>query len=551
MLERDCNMELALQNCTIGKVIEDKAKKYGDRTFLTYVPDGRTYSYRDLDILSTRIANGLVEIGIGEGVHVAVIMENCPEQFLLYLALGKIGAVSVPINTSARGRQLGHLLNLSDATTLVTETGLLDSFDREVLPATAVKRLLVLGGIEEARALVPADGDIGLFDFAELASGSETPIESTARFCDVAFLAYTSGTTGPSKLNVFPHAHCILYALNNAEEHDYRDTDVAYVCLPMFHISALFGVTFAALLAGGTVVMTRRFSRTAFWDDIRGFGVTLINSLGAMSEFIWNQPPSPEDRNHKIRLCRMVPVPRFAAQFEDRFGLRIVSGYGLSDFGQVAAFTARDPREKLGSPGRPRRGIELRIVDEDDLDVAPGSVGEIVVRTKTPWNMAQGYYKMPEATLAAMRNMWFHTGDCGYLDAEGYLYFTHRKKDAMRRRGENISAVEVEQIILEHPAVLDAAVYAVRAESSEDEVAATIVLRDKADVSERELIEHCVRNMAYYMVPRYIRFATDLPRTLSHRVQKFKLIEDANADLSVFFDREKEGIVVGRKKAAG
>ncbi len=541
-------MEIALKDSTIAKVLSSNAAKFGDKTFLTYVPDGRTFSYRDIDLKSNQLANGFLQLGLKKGSHVAVMMDNCPEQLMAYFALGKIGAVSVPINTAARGQQLAHLLKLSDAETLITEVAMLDSFGKQILSEASVRNLIVVGGVEQARETLP-DGVITLLSFSELENAPDTLTDQAVRFPDLAFLAYTSGTTGPSKLIMFPHSHCLGYAQNNAVEHDYRETDIAYVCLPMFHISALFGVTYATMLAGGSIVMTRRFSKTSFWSDIRTYNITLMNALGAMSEFLWNTPRSPEDRNHKVRLCRMVPVPRFAAEFEERFGVRIVSGYGLSDFGQITAFTAKDPREKLGSPGKPRRGIEIRIVDEDDLDVPTGSVGEIVARSNNPWRTAQGYYKMPEATVAATRNLWFHTGDCGYLDKDGYLFFTHRKKDALRRRGENISAVEVEQVILTHSAVAEVAVYPVKAEMSEDEVGASIVLKEDVSVSEREIIEHCVRNMAYFMVPRFIRIVDDLPRTMTNRVQKFKLTEAANADRSAYFDREKEGIVIGRKKA--
>src|SRR6056297_1098372 len=393
-------MEMKIQDCTIGKVVAANAEKFGDKVFLEYLPDGRTFTYRDLDMISNRLANALMARGTAKDMHVAVMMENAPEQLFLYIALAKIGAVSVPINTAARGRQLGHLLELSDASALVTETGFLEGLNSEMLLGTGITQLIMVGGHTTAQEIFPASTGVSVTDFAELESGDGTQVEGNARFCDPAFLVYTSGTTGPSKLSIYPQAHCVGYALNNAEEHDYLETDVAYVCLPMFHVSALFGVTFAALLTGGSVVMTKHFSRSRFWDDIRSRGVTLINSLGAMSEFLWSSPPSPADRDHKVRLCRMVPVPRFAHDFEERFGVTIVSGYGLSDFGQVAAFTAKDPREKLGSPGKPRRGIEIRIVDDEDLDKPCGEVGEIVVRSNNPWNTAQGYYKMPEATVA-------------------------------------------------------------------------------------------------------------------------------------------------------
>lgn len=541
-------MDLDVRDCTFSQVLSRQAERNGDKLFLTYLPDGRRFSYRDMHQMSDRLAHGLAALGIAQGSHVAVMMENCPEQLLLYFALGKLGAVTVPINTAARGEQLRHLIDLSEATLVVTEEELLASLEPLAASLPRVKDLVVHAS-DSARlpGNPPSGWRVSAFD--ALSAHGDGPVASTVRFCDLAFLMYTSGTTGPSKLNMFTQSHCMLYAYNNAVEHDYRSSDVAYVCLPLFHISALFGVTVAALLADASVVMSRRFSLSRFWDEVRDNGVTLLNSLGAMSEFLWNLPPGPQDRRHSVRLCRMVPVPRYAKEFEERFGVRIVSGYGLSDFAQVTAFTAKDPRGKLGSAGRPRKGITLRIVDDDDFDVPPGTPGEIVVRSDNPWNTSQGYYKMPEATLAALRNQWFHTGDRGYLDADGYLYFVDRKKDSLRRRGENISAVEVEQAIAAHPTVLEVAVYPLTAENSEDEVAATVVLRPGAELSARQLIEHCAANMAHYMVPRFIEFADDLPRTLSHRVQKFKLVESAQARRESLFDREREGIVLpGRRR---
>ncbi len=542
------SISFPLQQRTIGQVLARQAEQLGSKVFLSFVPDGRTFTYRDLDLLSNRLASGLLANGVSKGAHVAVMMENSPEQLLLYFALGKLGAVVVPVNTAARGSQLRHLVNLSDATVLVVDAALQESFTgTDNAAPLALKSIIVLG--EGPSPVASPWPEAACISFAELEQHGDSPIDSQVRFTDLAFLSYTSGTTGPSKLNMYPHAHCLGYAANNAQEHDYRPEDIAYVCLPMFHVSALFGVTYAAMLAGASVVMTRRFSMSRFWPDIRDYKVTLCNALGAMSDIIMNQPPSSDDRAHSLRLCRMVPVPRYGSEFEARFGVKIVSGYGLSDFGQIAAFTAADPRSKLGSAGRPRRGIELRIVDEDDLDMPSGQPGEIVVRSNNVWNTSQGYYKMPEATLAAMRNMWFHTGDLGYLDADGYLQFVGRKKDAIRRRGENISCAEVEQAIASHPAVGEVAVYAITAELSEEEVAASIVCKPGHTLTEMELLEFCSKNMAYYMVPRFVRLVDDLPRTLSHRVQKFKLVEQAQADLASMFDREKSGIVLRRPGA--
>jgi crotonobetaine/carnitine-CoA ligase len=200
----------------------------------------------------------------------------------------------------------------------------------------------------------------------------------------------------------------------------------------------------------------------------------------------------------------------------------------------------------LGSAGRARPGYRIRIADDDDFDLPPGEVGEILLRSERLWDTSLGYYKMPEATLAAWRNFWFHTGDRGYLDANGYLYFVDRKKDAIRRRGENISAFEVEQVVASHPAVQDAAVYPVRSEMSEDEVAVSVVRRTGAALDERTLVEYCAANMAYYMVPRFIEFRAELPRTLTEKTEKYKLKSEAEADPTRLWDREKAGIVLKR-----
>jgi crotonobetaine/carnitine-CoA ligase len=262
---------------------------------------------------------------------------------------------------------------------------------------------------------------------------------------------------------------------------------------------------------------------------------------------LWTQPPTAEDKAHRIRAFVAVPVPAFAREWEERFATRIVSSYGQTDYANVAVYTLLDPLSKLGSAGRPRAGIALRIVDEDDLDVPVGEPGELLVRSSNPWATSQGYYKMPEATVAATRNLWWHTGDSASIDADGYLWFAGRKKDALRRRGENISAYEVETLLMEHPAVAEAAVFAVRSEMAEDEVAATVVRAPGQLLTEEALIAYCVRHMAHYMVPRYIQFAAALPRTESQKVRKAELRQAAEADVSRLWDREKAGIVVRRE----
>jgi crotonobetaine/carnitine-CoA ligase len=242
----------------------------------------------------------------------------------------------------------------------------------------------------------------------------------------------------------------------------------------------------------------------------------------------------------------MAPTPRYAAEFEKRFGLCAMNNYGLSDFAMVTSFTQWDPRDKLGSIGRARRTFEVRIVDEDDFEVPDGQPGEIVLRSLDPWRATLGYYKMPDATLKSRRNQWFHTGDRGVKDADGYLYFVDRQKDCIRRRGENISAFEVEQIIARHPGVAGAAVFPIATSANDEEVAAVIVRKPEAALDEVDLITHCQKNMAYFMVPRYLQFRDELPTTMSQKVEKFKLRQDLESDLAQAWDREAAGVVVAR-----
>ena len=243
----------------------------------------------------------------------------------------------------------------------------------------------------------------------------------------------------------------------------------------------------------------------------------------------------------------VVPTPQqFFHEFEARFGITFTSVYALTDCGMVTVRGPKDPPEKWSSAGKACDYVEIKIVDDEDFEVPQGTTGEIVVRNREPWIYAQGYYNMPEATAASRRNLWFHTGDRGYMDKDGYIYFVDRKKDAIRRRGENISSYEVEQIILNHPAVLDVAAFPVNSEHSEDEVMVSVVPREDAEVTEAEIVEHCRVNMAYFMVPRFVEIVPELPKTMTEKVEKYKLKQDAEARLATIWDRDKMGIVIKR-----
>jgi crotonobetaine/carnitine-CoA ligase len=529
---------------TIGRLLTLQAERRGTKPFIRSVEDGRTFTFAEIDALTTRLANRMLSIGIGRGSHAAIMMENSPEFLLVYFALGKLGAVAVPINTAARGKLLRYYLQQSDSTVLFVDDALYDRVVEAELDAKAIQAVVLMSpaaGTERRETL-----GARTYRYAQdLTGGPDDPIATPPDCHDPALMAYTSGTTGPSKGNMLCQAAALCFGLSNVDHHGYRTDDHFYICLPLFHLGAL-GQMFAALTAGSTLTLARRFSVSGFWSDVRGSGATITTLIGSMSHFIWNQPPHPSDFDNSLRMVMMAPVPKFAIPFQERFGLKIGSNYGLSDYTLAAGYRITDPVDKLGSAGCARRNVEMRIVDENDMPLATGQVGEIVIRTNDPWRAASGYYNMPEATLRAWRNFWYHTGDRGYLDADGFLFFVDRKKDAIRRRGENISAHEVEMIATGHPAVAEAAAFPVRSEMSEDEVGLAVIAKTGAEVIEADLIAYCQRNMAYFMVPRFVQVRDDFPRALNHKVEKYKIREEVEQTLATVWDRDKAGIVVRR-----
>ncbi len=537
-----------LRELTIPKVLKRQVDATPDKCFVRELATGRSFSYLEFDQWSNRISNALASLGLSKGAHIGVLMANSAEHIAAFFGIGKRGCVSVPINTSARGELLRYFLAQSDCKAIVVDASLLGRLS-EVLPELlAIEFVLVAGSDDE---LVAAGASaacsrkiINLRRLVEQASVD--PAGENVRCSDLLMLAYTSGTTGPSKGSMLSHAAALTYGTGAADAQGYRASDIFYVCLPLFHNNALLAATGAALVVGGTVALSPRFSVGQFWSDVRESGATITNLLGAMPSFLWASAPSPTDTDNDLRLVSMSPTPKFAREFEARFGLTAMTNYGLSDFGMATSFTEHDPREKLGSIGRVRRGMRVKIVDDDDFEVPQGTIGEIVLRCEEPWRATTGYYNMPEATIAAHRNQWFHTGDRGRYDADGYLWFVDRKKDCIRRRGENISAFEVEQIICTNPAVAAAAVFPVATEANDEEVGAVIVRRAGAQISEEDVVRHCQANMSYFMVPRYIEFRDELPMTVNQKVEKFKLRQELEANPASRWDREAAGIVLER-----
>jgi len=523
----------------IGALIELAAQRFGDRTFLQF--DTSEISFADMDRKSAQVANGLSELGIRNGDRVAIMLDNCPEYVISWFGISRLGAVEVSLNTAFKGVILRYILENSGTAAVILDAKYLPVVEAERPALPSLKRLIVVNGTD-------GNAPTAASRYEEF-SASATSFVSTVTPVDVAMLGYTSGTTGPSKGAMVPHNRIVKTAEDVVGFRNIGTQDNLYTCLPLFHGNAKYHTVMPALVAGCRMTLGRRFSASQFWDEVRNCGATQFNYLGVMIAILHKREPSPADTNHCLRLGWGAGAPRqIAEDFERRFGVRLIEGYGLTEGGVPLSNTLTERR--LGSCGKPVRGYEVDVVDDWDNPVPPDVEGELIIRSKRPFTTMLGYFGMPEKTVEIFRNGWLHTGDLARKDKDGFFYFVDRKKDAIRRRGENISTFEVEAAINTHPYVRESAVFAAPSDVSEDDVMAIVVLRDGANLSEAAFIEHCEANMPYFWVPRYVRFThADLPRTPTNKVEKYKLRQQGiTADT---WDRQKAGGAAPSAQAAG
>ena len=340
-----------------------------------------------------------------------------------------------------------------------------------------------------------------------------------------------------------PHAQYFWWAVYTGQLLNIRETDVLMTTLPMFHTNAL-NAFFQALLNGATLIVEPRFSASGFMPALAEHRATVTYVLGAMVPMLLAQPLSSADRAHQVRIALAPAVPaHFHAQFIERFGFGLLDGYGSTETNCIMGVPLAE--QKPGMMGKLLPGFSARVVDAHDNELPDGEAGELVLRADEPFAFATGYFGMPEKTVEAWRNLWFHTGDRVVRERDGFYRFIDRMKDAIRRRGENISAYEVEQVLLSHPQVENATVYAVRSELAEDEVMAAVVLRAGASLAHAALLDYCQPRMPYFAVPRFVEFVGSLPVTESGKVTKYKLRErGVTADT---WDREKAGYKLVRE----
>ncbi|MBI5014808.1 MAG: AMP-binding protein [Deltaproteobacteria bacterium] len=522
---------------TIHGVLRQKAEQWGERIFFHF--QDRGYSYRDLERESDRVAAGLQALGIGKGDKVAILMGNRPEFLFLWFGLCKLGAVEVPINTAHRGDILSYMFAQADCRLVVVEAPYVDRLGPLLPGLPALEGLVVLG---EPGEPIPSAGK-PVSDYGAVVDNSGEFQAPEVLWSDPFAILFTSGTTGPSKGALMPHNYALFMGQIIVESGGYLETDCLYNTLPLFHGNAQLLSAMPALMSGARMVLAERFSASRFWPDIRNHGCTEFNYIGGIIPILLKAEPKLDDADNPLRLlfgggC----PPDLFDEVERRFGVTLLEGYGMSEIGLPLLNTFRS--RKKGTIGKPAYGCRVKIVDDEGVEVGPGVVGEMWVRTEEPHTMLLEYYKMPEKTVEAWRDLWFHTGDFGVKDEDGYFRFVDRKKDALRRRGENISSYEVEKIVNLHPAVLESAAVAVKSELSEDEVLICVTLRPGQSLSPEALLDYCQERMAYFMVPRYVRFLEELPKTATQKVQKAELRAAAVAPGT--WDREAAGYQVKR-----
>ena len=521
------------EECVLRYLLEQRVAEAPDEVFVIFQQTDEQWTRAEFLEKTLACAAALQALGVRQGDAVMSWLPNGPPAMLVYIALAYIGAVYTPINTAYRGALLEHVIRVAQPRLMIADDRLaerLADVDLGVLETLVVvgPQLPDIGGITvlPEAALVGAPAAL---------QALERPIEPW----DDHLIIYTSGTTGPSKAVLSSYINQWFSTSSAPPLPNQRNMLVG----PMFHLSGA-GNLYTTLRQGGSIVMLEAFSTQTFWRDVRKYNITSGILLGAMTTFLLKEPPSPEDKTHGLKRVMMIPLSDDSQAFAERFGVDVRTAYNMTEI-CTPIVSDFNPTVK-GTAGRLRDGCEARIVDENDIELPDGQVGELMLRTQLPWMLNSGYYNNPEATAKAWRNGWFHTGDAMRRDADGNYFFTDRIKDAIRRRGENISSFEVEKEVLAHPAVRDAAVIPVESELSEDEVLAVITLVDGVRLDFAELIAFLRPRLAHFMIPRYVRIMERLPTTPTNKVEKFVLRrEGVTTDT---WDREAAGIVVKREK---
>jgi len=530
------------QRDTVIAALDRAVAAHPDRTMLDF--GGETYSYRDVDSLSTAFAHSLSALGVKTGDTVLSMLDNNIDAVVCWLAANKLRAVSVPINTALRGEFLRHQIADAGAAVVIAEADYAPRIAAVAADLPEMRILLHRGALKHplpmSRPVEPLDAH----------RGSDTrPFTDKPDPADLAMLIYTSGTTGPSKGCMIPYNYMCNLARLQLRAGPATAGDVTYTPLPLFHLNAVCVGVVATIMTGSRLAVAPRFSVSGFWPDVERSGATIASILGGMGALLAQAPDSEAAKRvfGQIHTVRGNPFTEETKKiWRERFGARQVggNGYGLTEASVVTSLAAGEYAAP-GSSGRRIPDFDVRIVDDRGIEVPPGIAGEILIRPNQPDIMFKGYWRRPEETLRIMTDLWLHSGDIGKFDEEGFFYFVDRKKDYLRRRGENISSFEMEAAFNAHPDIEEAAVHAVFSPRGEDDVKVTAVLVPGARLTEEELFHWSVDKVPYYALPRYIEFRTSLPKNPQGRVLKYQLRDEGKTVAT--WDLEDTDIQVAKR----
>lgn len=510
---------------TLHELLDAQAVRYGDRVYA--LMNGEEWTYADIADLSRRMAAGLMQAGVRVGERVMLMMPVGRLHLGLWFGISRVGAIETPVNPVYKGLLLRQLIETAQPSLCVVHPDFLEEFRAAAADLVAPGRIVSPDEVESAAPFIPPTG---AFD----------PRQPSC-------IVFTSGTTGRSKGVVMSHRHQVCYGQSFREIVGLTEADTTYNFLPFFHVAAKF-VALGTMLAGARMLLRSGFSVSSFWSDARAHEATVCAAVGGLCHMLNSQAPRPDDADNPLRIIYAVPVPwEFKAAFQERFGVEFIEGYGATESNLVAYSRLSDPTPR-GAAGRASPHFEIEILDPFGNREKPGQAGEICVRPRYPASMMSGYFGMPDKTLEVLTDCWFHTGDRGYMDENGYLYFVDRLKDAIRRRGENISSFEVERVLNGFPAIAECAVIPMPSEVGEEEVKAVVVLKEPGGAKPEEIFHYAMANMPYFMVPRFIEFRNELPRTPTMKIRKTELRALGNTEAT--WDCEKVGLRISRAEAA-
>jgi crotonobetaine/carnitine-CoA ligase len=528
-----------LEHRTITGLLDAQCEKRPDQACLVVRDEPITYA--QLRDRSLAAAGALYDLGLRQGQTVAIFANTHPSWIYTFLGAARIGALAVPINTAYRGSFLSTPLRSSGCRMALVEDTLLDRMAAVASDVPELQTVIV----HHTGAARPGDLPWRLEDSSVLTGGGvPVPPVHQPQWNDPVCVLFTSGTTGPSKGAVISHQYVGAAATSMVDSWQLAEGEVLYAPLPLFHISSVASVV-CPIVAGATGLLDPVFSVHECWNRVRRYDVKGILLAGVMVNMLWNLPEDPQDAALPLRFISAAPIPRgLHRRIEERYNLTVLTSYGMTEALPMVLYGLGD-EVRDGATGRPQPNFEVVVLDGDDEPVEPDEVGEICCRPRSPHVMFDGYFGRSETTVERWRNLWFHTGDMGRMDADGHLTFVDRNKDAIRRRGENISSFEVEQTLLRHPAVADAAAVAVPSELGEDDVKVVASVKPGATLEIVELMDFCVDHLPYFAVPRYVDIVESLPMNPTGKVLKTELRDSGITPTT--WDREQAGYVVRRE----